>query len=61
MTNKTKLNSLLNIAKESFRSLDYADWSTTIQDFPNSIKAAEVALNKDGKRVNDNCTNESGA
>ena len=50
MKRTTKLGSLLDLTKNSFNSLGYADWSTSVQSFPKAAKTAKKALNKNEKR-----------
>ncbi len=51
MKRTTKLGSLLNLTKDSFNSLGYADWSTSVQSFPKAAKTAKKALNKNENKV----------
>ena len=61
MKRTTKLGSLLNLTKNSFNSLGYDDWSTSVQSFPKAAKTAKKALNKNEKREKDKgLVNETG-
>ena len=61
MKRTTKLGSLLNLTKNSFNSLCYDDWSTSVQSFPEAAKTAKKALNKNEKREKDKgLDNETG-